>query len=449
MSNILIEARNITKTYDADLYFHRGKNINAISNVNFILEEGDFTCIMGPSGSGKSTLLHCLSTLDRVSRGQILFKNTDMSTLSKNQLCDFRYQSLGFVFQDHNLIPYLSIFDNIASPIMLGELKTIDIKEKVISIAKKLEIDHLLDKFPSECSGGECQRVAIARALINNPQILICDEPTGNLDSTNSHRVLTILSQLNQQGTSILLVTHDAMIASYAKTMMYLYDGGIQTVIHKNQMNQLDFYHQIQNIVNQDSLIEKFTENQIAQENKLSQENESSPTDNIRETSREFVSRQNVYMIIDGQPYDEQKYKSHTHFLIKDAIGSYTNAYYDEIQIDFHDIQEINLDLKAKYVMFGVFSQFVFYIYMDLKSEKGTYQFQLANQNDFPLIIEHLKQFNIPIHDSRDILNAYQQFPDEVERNKYYQRTHKDLIKRGAYKTTNAFVQAIEKKKKK
>lgn len=121
MSNILIEANNINKVYDPDLYLKRGKNFYALNNVTFTLEEADFTCIMGPSGSGKSTLLNCLSTLDRISSGELRFMENDVSAMSKDQLCEFRYQYLGFVFQNHNLIPYLSLFDNIATPAILAK----------------------------------------------------------------------------------------------------------------------------------------------------------------------------------------------------------------------------------------------------------------------------------------------------------------------------------------
>ena len=194
MSNILIEANNITKVYDPDIFLKRGKNIYALDNVNFVLDEGDFICIMGPSGSGKSTLLNCLSTLDKISSGSIRIMNKDISTLNKNELCQFRYEYLGFVFQDHNLISYLSVFDNIASPAMLAKENPKTLQNRVVEIARDLEIEDLLDKFPNECSGGECQRIAIARALINQPKILVCDEPTGNLDSKNSHIFLKMLS---------------------------------------------------------------------------------------------------------------------------------------------------------------------------------------------------------------------------------------------------------------
>lgn len=261
MSNILIEASNISRVYDGDLFLKRGKNFYALDNVNFLLEEGDFTCIMGPSGSGKSTLLNCLSTLDKVTSGHVLLDGIDMTTLNKNQLCEFRYQTLGFVFQYHNLIPYLTVFDNIATPALLAKQESKKLHDKIIQLSTDLEIQDLLDKYPHECSGGECQRVAIARALINNPKIIFCDEPTGNLDSKNSHKVLSILSKLNQQGTSIILVTHDPMIASYAKKLMYLYDGGIKTAIRRNEASQIDFFKTISEVTMEDSLLYEFENN--------------------------------------------------------------------------------------------------------------------------------------------------------------------------------------------
>lgn len=261
MLNILIEANNISRVYDADLFLKRGKNFYALDNVNFLLEEGDFTAIMGPSGSGKSTLLNCLSTLDKVTSGHILLEGVDMTTLNKDRLCEFRYKTLGFIFQDHNLIPYLTVFDNIATPALLGKQNPKELRQRVINLAQDLEISNLLDKYPHECSGGECQRVAIARALINNPKVIFCDEPTGNLDSKNSHKVLSILSKLNKQGTSIILVTHDPMIASYAKTLMYLYDGGIKTAIRRNDASQIEFFKTISEVTMEDSLLNEFKDN--------------------------------------------------------------------------------------------------------------------------------------------------------------------------------------------
>lgn len=448
MSNILIEANNISKIYDPDVYLKRGKNFVALDNVNFVLEKGDFTCIMGPSGSGKSTLLNCLSTLDNVSMGHVLLKGTDMTTLNKEELCEFRYKTLGFVFQDHNLIPYLSIFDNIATPAMLGEQQSKVIKEKVLKIAKDLEIEKLLDKFPSECSGGECQRVAIARALINDPEIIFCDEPTGNLDSKNSHKVLSILSELNKKGTTILLVTHDAMIASYAKTMMYLYDGGIQTVIHRHQSDQVNFFKKINEIVSQDSLLKQFSHvtspeeinaeitNPIVEEKNLKDDN-TIETIKIENTQKEFISRQSVYMYIDGQPYDEQIYDRNTPFRIKGTQAYYRNKHNDEVVIDLSEIQKIKLDLRANFMNFGFFSQFTFHVLIDMVSENGTYMFKAVNKDDMIQVIHYFEKLNILIEDPRQIIESFQKYPRDYERTKFYQRTHKDLQKHGQFDKIN------------
>lgn len=446
MSNILIEANNISKIYDPDVYLKRGKNFVALDNVNFVLEKGDFTCIMGPSGSGKSTLLNCLSTLDNVSLGHVLLKGTDMTTLNKEDLCEFRYKTLGFVFQDHNLIPYLSIFDNIATPAMLGNQKSNVLKEKVLKIAKDLEIEKLLDKFPSECSGGECQRVAIARALINDPEIIFCDEPTGNLDSKNSHKVLNILSQLNQKGTTILLVTHDAMIASYAKTMMYLYDGGIQTVIHRHQSNQVQFFKKINEIVSQDSLLKEFSQVDSHTEMKIEEEpileeplNKQIDIETIKveNKKKEFISRQSVYMYIDGQPYDEDIYNRNTPFRIEGTVAYYRNKHNDDVMIDLSKIKKIKLDLRAKFVNFGLFSQFTFNVFIDMISDEGTYMFKAVNTDDMIQVIHYFENLQIPIEDPRQIIEAYKKYPRDYERTKFYQRTHKDLQKYGAFDNIN------------
>lgn len=426
MSNILIEANNISKIYDPDIYLKRGNNFYALNNVNFVLEKGDFTCIMGPSGSGKSTLLNCLSTLDNISKGSLSLKGTDISSLHKDQLCEFRYKTLGFIFQDHNLIPYLTIFDNIATPAMLGELQAEELKDKVIKIAKDLEIEHILDKFPQECSGGECQRTAIARALINDPEIIFCDEPTGNLDSKNSHKVLNILSKLNKQGTTILLVTHDAMIASYAQTMMYLYDGNIKTVVHRYHGDQMAFYKKINEIILEDSLLKEFIQNNHFSNEK---KEETIKAVKIIDRKKEFVSRQLVYMYIDGQPYDQDMLKNHTAFCIQEMKATYHNMHNDEIIIDLSSIKEIKLNLSSHFSNLGFFSSYTFQVMIDMISNEGTYMFKATNKDDMIDIIQYFQNLHIPITDSRHIIEAYKKYPRDYERTKFYQRTHKDLLK--------------------
>lgn len=258
MSNILIEAYKISKVYDEDLYLKRGYNFQALSNVDFIVEEGDFISVMGPSGSGKSTLLNCISSLDEVTTGRIYFLGELISGMKDNDLSEFRRKNIGFIFQNHNLISSLSILDNIAVPLILAKNDIDDTYDRINKIAKKLRIDHILQKKPFECSGGEKQRAAIARAVISNPKIIICDEPTGNLDSENSHEVLSLLSDLNKEGIAIVVVTHDSMIASYSKKFMYLRDGSIRTIINRNDASQEEFYNSIIKITTQDSLLKKF-----------------------------------------------------------------------------------------------------------------------------------------------------------------------------------------------
>lgn len=426
MSNILIEANNISKIYDPDIYLIKGKNFHALSNVNFVLEKGDFTCIMGPSGSGKSTLLNCLSTLDNISKGHIYLKGTDMRTLNKDQLCEFRYKSLGFIFQDHNLIPYLSIFDNIATPAMLGNMDAQKLKNKVISLAKDLEIEKILDKFPNECSGGECQRTAIARALINDPEIIFCDEPTGNLDSRNSLKVLNILSKLHQQGTTILLVTHDAMIASYSQTMMYLYDGGIKTIIHRYHGNQMEYYRKINDIVLEDSAFKGLIDQSMQA---INDQSSTIKTVKVQNKERAFISRQNVYMYIEGENCDQKMLENNTPLSIHETIATYCNTHNDEINIDLTKIKEINLDLSASFMNFGFFSSYNFLVLVDMISDKGTYKFSAKNKDDMIQIIHYFQSLNIPINDPRHIIEAYQTYPRDLERNKFYTRTHKDILK--------------------
>ena len=224
---------------------------------------------MGPSGSGKSTLLNCLSTLDEVSSGAVKIFNRFVGEMNDAELSDYRNRYLGFIFQNHNLVPSLSVFDNIATPLILNEVSPQEIKERVNEIGERLNISHTLYKKPNECSGGERQRVAIARAIVTKPKIVVCDEPTGNLDSKNSHEVLEILRELNQQGTSIILVTHDNMIASYAKKFLYLRDGQIINRIDCQNGSQVDFFNEIVKITTQDSLLKLFNpQNNLKKESK-------------------------------------------------------------------------------------------------------------------------------------------------------------------------------------
>ena len=188
-NKLILEAKNISKIYNLG-----SKNaFEALKEVSLNVYEGDFLCIMGPSGSGKSTLLNNISTIDQPTKGILNVDGVNLTTMTEKETGTFRYEKLGFIFQNYNLLQSLTIYENIAAPLSLQKKRKDYIKQQVLKITTKLGITDLLDKYPSECSGGQKQRTAIARALVTNPKLIIADEPTGNLDSQNSHELLKIL----------------------------------------------------------------------------------------------------------------------------------------------------------------------------------------------------------------------------------------------------------------
>lgn len=227
----------------------------ALDDVSLQVSEGDFVCIMGPSGSGKTTLLNVLSTIDKPTKGKIFIQGENVRKMGEIAIGDFRNKYLGFIFQKFNLLDNLTIFENIAMPLSIAHEKTEVIKERVEEIAKKVGIEELLDKYPTQCSGGQCQRCAVARSLVANPKLIVADEPTGNLDSKNSHEILKLLKRLNEEeGVTILLVTHDSMIASYAKQLLFLEDGKIASVVERGEDTQKGFYHRIMEITSKEGM---------------------------------------------------------------------------------------------------------------------------------------------------------------------------------------------------
>lgn len=204
---------------------------------------------MGRSGSGKSTLINCISTIDRPSKGNIIINGKNVLDMHDDEISEFRRDKLGFIFQNYNLLESLTIFENICLPLSFNYEKGTgkDIKKNMIeNIAEELYIRNILNKYPSECSGGQRQRTAIARALVSNPSILIADEPTGNLDSKNSKELMNVLQRLNKEnGITVIVVTHDPLIASYSSRMLYIEDGKIKNTINRNEKNQKEFYNTI------------------------------------------------------------------------------------------------------------------------------------------------------------------------------------------------------------
>jgi len=304
------------------------------------------------------------------------------------------------------------------------------LNQKVLSIAKELEIEKLLDKFPYECSGGECQRIAIARALINDPEIIFCDEPTGNLDSKNSKKIIEILSQLNKKGVTILLVTHDPHIASYCQKVMYLEDGYIKTTLEKRNQTKEEFYHDINEITSRDSILQKIknnTDEEIIENNHIEVEEVT-----VEEKKPEKLIRQRIYMSFKGNQLSKDIRERYTICNIDEDQLVYFNKYNEEIKIDTHRIKEINLDIKLPEVYtFSMFSSPICYINMDICVEEDVYQFEVRNKDDLIDIIHYFMNLNIVINDPKDIINVYKQYPKDYERQKYYFRTYIMKKKRG------------------
>ena len=243
--------QNILKIENLKKYYGTKNNITkAIDNISFIVNEGEFVAIMGASGSGKTTLLNCISTIDTVTAGKIIINNKDITEIKDRDRASFRRNNLGFVFQDFNLLDTLTIAENISLSLIINKKNENKIDEMVNDIAKRLDIEGILDKFPYEVSGGQKQRCACARALINNPKLILADEPTGALDSKSSRMLLETMDEINKNlNATILMVTHDAFSASFCQKILFLKDGNIFTEILKGSKTRKEFFNEILDIL--------------------------------------------------------------------------------------------------------------------------------------------------------------------------------------------------------
>ena len=239
--------KKILNVSKLEKYYGKGQNITkALDGVSFSIDEGEFVGIMGPSGSGKTTLLNCISTIDRPTAGSIKIEDVELSSLKRDNLQKFRRESLGFIFQDFNLLDTLTGYENISLPLSILNTKSSEIDYRVKQTARLLEIENVIDKFPYQLSGGEQQRVAAARALITKPSIVLADEPTGALDSKASRLLLERLEELNKtMATTIMMVTHDAFTASYAKRILFIKDGKIFNELIKGSKSRKEFFEDI------------------------------------------------------------------------------------------------------------------------------------------------------------------------------------------------------------
>lgn len=231
-------------------YGNQGNVTKALDQVSFEVRGGEFISIMGASGSGKTTLLNCISTIDTVSSGHILLDGADITDKGEEDIAAFRRENLGFVFQDFNLLDTLTLEENIALPLTVGQMPPEEIGLRVHTIAEKLQLTDALGKFPFQVSGGQKQRCAFARAVVCEPKLIMADEPTGSLDSNATRILLEIMSKLNRElRVTILMVTHDAFCASYTHRILFLKDGKIFNEILKGEKTRSVFYHEILDVL--------------------------------------------------------------------------------------------------------------------------------------------------------------------------------------------------------
>ncbi|OIO80354.1 ABC transporter ATP-binding protein [Candidatus Pacearchaeota archaeon CG1_02_32_132] len=228
MENV-IELQNVAK------YYEMGDNIvKALDGINIKVEKGDFVAIMGPSGSGKSTGMNLVGSLDIPTKGEIYLDNKNISHLEESELAQLRGKKIGFIFQSFNLIPNLTAKENVALPMLFQEVSKREREEKAEKLLTMVDLGERMDHYPNQLSGGQQQRVAIARSLANDPEVILADEPTGNLDSKTEESIMSFLENLNQRGKTIIMVTHEPHLAEkHAKTIYWLKDGKVEKVTKK------------------------------------------------------------------------------------------------------------------------------------------------------------------------------------------------------------------------
>lgn len=238
----MLEVSNLKKVYVTRF---GGNKVEALSNVSFTVEEGEYVAIMGESGSGKTTLLNMLAAIDKPTSGKIVLAGEELSKIKDSRLSEFRRDHLGFVFQEFNLLDTFTLEDNIYLPLVLAGVDHKQMKQRLEPIAKKLGIEALLKKYPYEVSGGQKQRAAVARAMITKPKLILADEPTGALDSKSSDELLRLFGVVNQQGQTILMVTHSVKAASMANRVLFIKDGEVFHQIYRGGDTDQQLYTKI------------------------------------------------------------------------------------------------------------------------------------------------------------------------------------------------------------
>ncbi|KAA8369443.1 ABC transporter ATP-binding protein [Leuconostoc carnosum] len=239
---MLLEVNHVEKVFKTRF---SNETTIALRDVDFSVDNGEYIAIMGESGSGKTTLLNILATLERSTHGQVLLNGTNITNIKENDLAKFRREHLGFVFQDFNLLDTLNVRDNIYLPLVLNRETVQAMKMRLDMLAPQLDISELLNKQPFELSGGQKQRVAVARALMTKPDLVLGDEPTAALDSKNSDRLLNLFEKINDQGQTILMVTHSSVVASHAKRVLFIKDGMIYHQLYRAERSVSEFNKEI------------------------------------------------------------------------------------------------------------------------------------------------------------------------------------------------------------
>jgi len=220
----VIELNEIRKSY-----FMSKQELEVLKGLNLFIQRNEYVALMGPSGSGKSTLMNILGCLDSPTSGKYILNGNDVSIMQDDQLADIRNKEIGFVFQQFNLLPRLTALENVALPLVYAGISKKLRTEMAMEVIKKVDLESRSHHKPNELSGGQCQRVAIARALVNNPSIILADEPTGNLDSKTSHEIMNIFGKIHQDGNTVILVTHEEDISNFAKRIIRLRDGVVES----------------------------------------------------------------------------------------------------------------------------------------------------------------------------------------------------------------------------
>ncbi len=243
--NEILQVKNVTKYYGSGSVVTK-----ALDGISFSVCPGEFTAIMGASGSGKSTLLNVVSTIDRVSAGDIFVEGRNLAEMKENQLSAFRRDKLGFIFQEYNLLDTLTVAENVTLPLNLKKAGVQATKKELTRVSEALGVADQLSKFPYELSGGQRQRAACARAIITNPALVLADEPTGALDSQSSKQLMKTFLQMNESlGSTILMVTHDPVVGSYAGRVLFLKDGRIWSEIERGGRDRQAVYRDILSVM--------------------------------------------------------------------------------------------------------------------------------------------------------------------------------------------------------